>query len=427
MKLIDDFIKQYRKQYDYYQKLSLIIKDICEDELSSSGIKAIVSSRAKKEDSLREKIIQRNKDNKYKNIDEIKSDIQDLSGVRIALYFPDERDSVDKIINNNFIINSAKNFPKQSQKPNLLKRFSGYWANHYRIMLKQDSIHSRYIDTVSEIQVASVLMHAWSEIEHDLVYKPKSGDLSDEELSILDEINGLVITGEIALERLRKAGIKRIKKQSKINDNYELKYFLQNYLKTNSNKYWDIGDTKFLNNILNIYKKSNIDDIDKYLKNIDFNNESDNNSNISYMILNNLISDNINYDVSNDITDIYTKHFNRLKLPKKSIFERYIKAWIIFEKSINRLYNQNNAIKDNFAFRNYRLLENNNILESSEVKTLIRCRNVRNEIMHGKEAYDDNIINELLHELQDIIAKIILYIDDKIINENLTKELSDLF
>lgn len=57
-----------------------------------------------------------------------------------------------------------------------------------------------------EVQVASVLMHAWSEVEHDLVYKPLQGKLSDEEYAILDELNGLVLSGEISLERLQKAG-----------------------------------------------------------------------------------------------------------------------------------------------------------------------------------------------------------------------------
>ena len=59
-------------------------------------------------------------------------------------------------------------------------------------------------------KVASVLMHAWSEVEHDLVYKPMQGTLSEEELAILDELNGLVLTGEIALERLQAAGNERI-------------------------------------------------------------------------------------------------------------------------------------------------------------------------------------------------------------------------
>ena len=46
-------------------------------------------------------------------------------------------------------------------------------------------------------------MHAWSEVEHDLIYKPLQGTLSKEELAILDELNGLVLAGEIALERCR--------------------------------------------------------------------------------------------------------------------------------------------------------------------------------------------------------------------------------
>ena len=64
----------------------------------------------------------------------------------------------------------------------------------------------RYCRARIEIQVASVLMHAWSEVEHDLIYKPLQGTLSKEELAILDELNGLVLAGEIALERLQAAG-----------------------------------------------------------------------------------------------------------------------------------------------------------------------------------------------------------------------------
>lgn len=83
--------------------------------------------------------------------------------------------------------------------------------------MKEDSLDKsriKYAPVRLEIQVASVLMHAWSEVEHDLVYKPLQGTLSDEELAILDELNGLVLSGEIALERLQAAGNERI--QSKI-------------------------------------------------------------------------------------------------------------------------------------------------------------------------------------------------------------------
>ena len=62
----------------------------------------------------------------------------------------------------------------------------------------------RYAESLIEIQVASALMLTWAEVEHDLVYKPFSGELSYEECQILDELNGLVLAGEIALQRLQK-------------------------------------------------------------------------------------------------------------------------------------------------------------------------------------------------------------------------------
>jgi hypothetical protein len=54
------------------------------------------------------------------------------------------------------------------------------------------------------------LMHAWAEVEHDLVYKPYEGELSDEEYSLLDQLNGLVLAGEIGLEQLQRAGEARV-------------------------------------------------------------------------------------------------------------------------------------------------------------------------------------------------------------------------
>src|SRR5690606_9552985 len=91
-----------------------------------------------------------------------------------------------------------------------------YWATHYRLKLRESSLQEgqkRYAAARVEVQVASVLMHAWSEVEHDLVYKPLQGTLSDEEYAILDELNGLVLAGEIALERLQKAGEARVTRE----------------------------------------------------------------------------------------------------------------------------------------------------------------------------------------------------------------------
>src|SRR5208337_4897781 len=186
---------------------------IVDGSLQAAGIRSIVTSRAKAVSRLETKVKQRNKTANYASVDEIVNDIPDLGGVRVALYFPAEREQVDKLIKELFLpVQPPKEFPSGS-KPTYKKRFSGYWATHYRVQLKEQSlteIQKRYASARIEIQVASVLMHAWSEVEHDLVYKPLEGALSEEEYAILDELNGLVMAGEIGLERLQKAGEARV-------------------------------------------------------------------------------------------------------------------------------------------------------------------------------------------------------------------------
>lgn len=219
MDLINQFIENYKKKINFYETAGRIAAEMLEDALRSSGIRAMVTSRAKSPSRLKIKVTQRNekRETPYKNMSEIYADIADLSGVRVSLYFPGDRAKADRVINNLFTVAETKKFPVQSKQPSYNKRFSGYWATHYRASMKEDSLDKsriKYAPVRLEIQVASVLMHAWSEVEHDLVYKPLQGTLSDEELAILDELNGLVLSGEIALERLQAAGNERI--QSKI-------------------------------------------------------------------------------------------------------------------------------------------------------------------------------------------------------------------
>jgi ppGpp synthetase/RelA/SpoT-type nucleotidyltranferase len=223
MSIIDNFINQYKREYDFYKQLARHANDVLESEIVNRGIRAIVSNRAKRADRLKEKLENRNRTTRYKSKRAIEKDIIDLAGLRVALYFPSERVMLDQVVTDLFEVVETKEFPENVHKPKHKKRFSGYWATHYRVKLKiSDDMDRRFIDTTFEIQVASVLMHAWSEVEHDLVYKPSSGQLSNEELSILDEINGLVIVGEIALERLQKAIMERTKNQTDITDKYEL-------------------------------------------------------------------------------------------------------------------------------------------------------------------------------------------------------------
>jgi ppGpp synthetase/RelA/SpoT-type nucleotidyltranferase len=223
MQLIDDFLARYRREFDFYDQAARLLAQQLDTDLQASGIRAMVTARAKQPIRLEAKVRQRAVKKEYDSVDAIFADIVDLAGVRIALYFPAEREEVGKLVQARCtLVEPAKTFPT-SVPPTYTKRFSGYWATHYRVRMLEASLtepQKRYADARIEVQVASVLMHAWSEVEHDLVYKPLVGVLSDEEYAILDELNGMVLAGEIALERLQKAGESRVAKTGRVFTNH---------------------------------------------------------------------------------------------------------------------------------------------------------------------------------------------------------------
>ena len=239
MAVIEQFIEAYTKKLDFYREAARFCSQICETNMEQMGIRTIVTSRAKKPERLRNKLEKREIGKKYNTFEDIMVDIADLSGVRIALYFPGDLSKVQQFIESNFTVKERRIFPEPVQplwekEQDYKKRFSGYWATHYRVYLKEKDLSEdtfKYSETLIEIQIASALMHAWAEVEHDLVYKPYSGELSFEEYQILDELNGLVLAGEIALERLQKAVKNRVSQVGKnFNNHYELAMFLYNKL-----------------------------------------------------------------------------------------------------------------------------------------------------------------------------------------------------
>lgn len=279
MQAIKDFLEKYTSELEFYQKASRLCAQICEKELERAGIRAIVTYRAKKPEKLKEKIIKRNSLTQYTSVSEIYDDIVDLAGVRIALYFPGDQGEIDKFIHSNFTVVDTKIFPQMSDKTLLparyTKLFSGYRATHYRVNLKKERCsesHKKFCNMMIEIQVASVLMHAWAEVEHDLIYKPMSGTVSTDEYEILDELNGLVLSGEIALNRLQKAFKDRVSKRNEpFANHYELAAFLYNQL-VNSDRFktenFILGRSDRLYNFLGIVNLNTPVKLEPFLKSV---------------------------------------------------------------------------------------------------------------------------------------------------------------
>lgn len=237
--LVDEFLEQYGRERDHYAKVVELARGLLESLLEQQGIRGIVTGRAKSLHRLRSKIEARTLEKQYTSFEQIRSDIVDLAGIRVALYFPGDRQRVDKIITDTFTIREVKVFPEQSHnraRGRWKRRFSGYGATHHRGYLRVGDLdidQHHYANAQIELQVASVLMHAWSEVEHDLAYKPLSGELSIDELAILDEVNGLVAAGEIAFERLQVAAERRIAaSRAPMKTTYDLSSLLTDHART---------------------------------------------------------------------------------------------------------------------------------------------------------------------------------------------------
>lgn len=419
MKVIDDFIKQYNKEFDYYQKLSQIIASKIEDQLFKRGIKAIVTHRAKRPDRLKDKLLKRNEEKKYKTVEDIYDDIVDLAGIRVSLYFPSEREIIDEVINELFNVAKTKKFPNEAHTPKYEKRFSGYWATHYRVKLKEDNSTKRYLDTIAEIQVASVLMHAWSEVEHDLVYKPFSGNLSKEELAILDEINGLVLSGEIALERLQSAMSERTKKQNEIKDKYELtNYLLSNLDKEYLNKI-KLGDTYLLNNYLNTIKKLNVNEFNSYINKIN----TDLPESVTDQLLNMLLVEFYDNDKIN-----LKNYFKNLHVSerKASGFESFVRCWVILEKAVRDILKDENIDPNKYLIPDFKILKDRQILSAKEANELRQLRQIRNYLLHGIETPAEEYLKDSYQRLKALTTKVVEKVPTNVYRERLKKELDEL-
>ncbi|KAH6871247.1 hypothetical protein B0T10DRAFT_541536 [Thelonectria olida] len=265
--LLSDFVDNY--DLAFYTQVATLAEERCRKVLSESGIPAIITSRAKRPDRLLEKLKNRHKEKNYQTVDDIKKDLVDLSGVRIALYFPSQRREVELLLDQVFANANIKRLAGHTCESTLTEEegqyrneFAGYRATHLRLELGADRLsedQQQYATSKIEIQVASLLMHAWSEVNHDLAYKTLNGALSIEEVRMLDGINGLMRTGEVMLGQLKASMETRIANQTRpFASQFEVGTFVQQYAPHDSaNENYRVGSLSWLLYVLQQLKIDN--------------------------------------------------------------------------------------------------------------------------------------------------------------------------
>jgi ppGpp synthetase/RelA/SpoT-type nucleotidyltranferase len=406
MDFIDDFLAQYEREYDYYLAVARLCQQQCETLLMQKGIRAIVTSRAKKYERLEQKVRQRG----FKKKDDNKERYACISDIT----------EVDELIKSEFTLKEEPiDYPKDDPEKILMKQqlpykkcFRGYGARHYRVSLKKENIvDQRYSKSCIEIQVASVLMHAWAEVEHDLLYKPLSGELSIGEYAILDEVNGLVLAGEIAFERLQNAQEVRLGKDgTQFIDQYELAIFLHNHFRTRvQNPNMIIGRADVLFRFLQLTGLNYPERLREYTAKL---NNTDENQTI-------LISDqllDIILGIDEELYKMYEKALFEVNArsatsSSEAALGYFLTRWINLEKALRTILENQNIISYKSAspgLSNHEiqiaLTPYPNRYEIFEEFT--RLRRLRNVVVHGAEIPDIETLNKAAQSITDLLKKL---------------------
>lgn len=158
----------YKASYDKYKSFTnelnkLIIHLLKNDKLEIAQIE----HRTKDIDSFIGKIKR-----KEKNYINPIAEVTDLVGIRIITYYSEDIDKIGKLLKKEFKIDYVNSINKsQAIEPDKF----GYLSVHFIICLgdnrKNLTEWKMFSDINAEIQVRTVLQHAWAAIDHKLIYK----------------------------------------------------------------------------------------------------------------------------------------------------------------------------------------------------------------------------------------------------------------
>ncbi|GAA5531904.1 GTP pyrophosphokinase family protein [Deinococcus aluminii] len=155
-------VQAYREALPEYERLRDAVVAHVTDLLKAAGLNIHhVTGRVKRPASLADKL--RRKPGRYHTLD----DVTDLVGVRVITYFANDVNVVARLMEEHHVVDWDNSIDKS--KMHDPDRF-GYLGVHYVLRAEPDLV-PRLAGTRYEVQIRSILQHAWAEIEHDLGYK----------------------------------------------------------------------------------------------------------------------------------------------------------------------------------------------------------------------------------------------------------------
>jgi putative GTP pyrophosphokinase len=156
-----------------YEDFASVCRDLVKQCLTAAGVEIhSVDGRAKSVKSLaRKAATPLESEPERPKYGRPLEEITDLAAIRVITFFPRVVQEVEEIVAREFeVVERSDKAAKLREQ----ERF-GYQSVHYLVRLaskrRELPEYSRFADLILEIQVRTILQHAWAEIEHDIQYK----------------------------------------------------------------------------------------------------------------------------------------------------------------------------------------------------------------------------------------------------------------
>lgn len=162
-----ELLLQYRQLLPVYEQMVKVIPEKLKEFFSEAGIiVAAVEHRVKKENSLAGKL--QLKGSKYNSV----HDVTDIVGIRVITFYTDDVDKVASVLERLFEIDWENSIDKR--KAHEIDSF-GYLSLHYICRMPESTYNDPKQPELNqirfEVQMRTVLQHAWANMNHDTGYK----------------------------------------------------------------------------------------------------------------------------------------------------------------------------------------------------------------------------------------------------------------
>jgi putative GTP pyrophosphokinase len=159
---IEKVLADFDQKKDMLETFCVKTETLIQDCLDDAQVRyQSIQSRVKRREKLRIKYLDPKKG--YKQLD----DITDQAALRIITYYEDEVDRVAEVIKQEFHVIPEQSVDKRETDPDRFGYYALNFACTHSPKRQADVQYKKFAELIFEIQITSVLRHAWSEIEHE--------------------------------------------------------------------------------------------------------------------------------------------------------------------------------------------------------------------------------------------------------------------